>query len=64
LNHTDLPEVAASIAPRRIVLAGAVDARNETADVAVVRQLYAGGNFSIEPDAQWTVERLTSFAGD
>jgi hypothetical protein len=64
LNHTDLPEVAASIAPRRIVLAGAVNARDETADVATVRQIYAGGNLSIEPEAKWTVERLVSFAGD
>ena len=63
LNHTDLPEVAASIAPRRIVLAGAVNAKDETADVATVRQIYAGGNLSIEPKAKWTVERLVSFAG-
>ncbi len=63
LKHTDLPEVAASIAPRRIVLAGAVNAKDETADVATVRQIYAGGNLSIEPEAKWTVERLVSFAG-
>jgi dienelactone hydrolase len=64
LNHTDLPQVAASIAPRRIVLAGAVNARDETADVAAVRQIYAGENLSIEPEAKWTVERLVSFAAD
>jgi len=64
LNHTDLPEVAASIAPRRIVLAGAVNARDQTADVAAVRQMNPGGNLSIEPEAKWTVERLVSFAGD
>jgi hypothetical protein len=64
LNHTDLPEVAESVAPRRIVLAGAVNARNETADVEAVRRLYSAGNLSIEPDAKWTVERLASFAND
>ncbi len=64
LNHTDLPEVAASIAPRRIVLAGAVNARDETADVEAVRRIYSAGNLSIEPEAKWTVERLMSFAGD
>jgi dienelactone hydrolase len=64
LNHTDLPEVAASITPRRIVLAGAVNARDETADVEAVRRIYSAGNLSIEPEAKWTVERLMSFAGD
>jgi hypothetical protein len=64
LNHTDLPEVAASIAPRRIVLAGAVNAKGDTAKVDAVRQLYAGTNFTIEPDAKWNVERLMSFAAE
>jgi dienelactone hydrolase len=63
LNHTDLPEVAASIAPRRIVLAGAVNANGGTANVAAVRQLYVGAHLTIEPDAKWTVEKLVSFAG-
>jgi len=60
LNHTDLPEVAASIAPRRIVLAGAVNARGATAKVDEVRQLYAGAHVSIEPEEKWTVEKLVS----
>ena len=64
LNHTDLPEVAASLAPRRIVLGGAITAKGETADAAAVRQEYSAGNISIEPEAKWTVERLISFAGD
>jgi hypothetical protein len=64
LNHTDLPEVAASIAPRRIVLAGAVNASDQTADAAAVRQVYTSGNLSIEPEAKWTVERLVAFASE
>ncbi|MBZ5594316.1 MAG: acetylxylan esterase [Acidobacteriia bacterium] len=64
LKHTDLPEVAAGLAPRRIVLAGAVNARGQTAEAAAVRQQYTAGNVSIEPEAKWTVERLVSFAGD
>ncbi len=62
LNHTDLPEVAASLAARPVVLAGAVNAKSETADAALVRQLYTASNVSTEPEAVWTVDRLISFA--
>jgi dienelactone hydrolase len=40
LEYTDLPEVAASVAPRRIVLAGAVDGSEQTMEPAVVRRIY------------------------
>jgi hypothetical protein len=60
LNHTDLPDVAASIAPRRIVLAGTVTARGEAAKVDAVRRLYAGSHIAVEPEAKWTVEKLVS----
>jgi dienelactone hydrolase len=63
LNHTDLPEVAASIAPRRIVLAGAVNANGGTAKVDTLRGLYAGAHIATEPDATWTVDKLVSFGG-
>jgi len=62
LNHTDLPELAALTAPRRIVIAGAVNARGETADAAAVRGAYSGGHITIEPEANWTAERLLKFA--
>jgi len=63
LNHTDLPEIAAGIAPRRVILAGAVDAKSDTAEAAQVRQQYPGDHISIEPAAKWTTERLLEFAG-
>jgi len=62
LNHTDLPEVAASLAPRRLVLAGAVGARGDTAEADSVRRQYTSANVSIEPEAKWTRERLMAFA--
>jgi hypothetical protein len=64
LNHTDLPDVAAALAPRRLVLAGAVDARGDTADADAVRRQYGTGNVSIEPVAKWTRERLIAFASE
>lgn len=62
LNHTDLPEVAATLAPRSVILAGAVNAQDETADAGAVRQQYTAANVSIEPEAKWTVDRLIAFA--
>jgi hypothetical protein len=44
------------------VLAGAVNANGGTANVAAVRQLYAGAHVTIEPDAKWTVDKLVSYS--
>src|SRR3984957_2558502 len=41
LQHTDLPEVMASIAPRRVTLAGTVNAKGTTMEVELARQIYA-----------------------
>ncbi len=62
LNHTDLPDVAAAIAPRRILLAGTVNASGGTSAPSVVRREYRAGNISVEPEATWSAERLIEFA--
>ena len=50
LLHTDLPEVAASIAPRRVVLAGAIDAAGKPVDAAEVQAIYAAApNLQVMP---------------
>ena len=52
LRHTDLPEVAAALAPRRVVLAGAVDARNKRMEAEAVRRIYqAAPNVEVRPEA-------------
>ena len=54
LEHTDLPEVAASLAPRRVILAGAVGASGAAMSAAEARQLYAqAGNTEIRAEASW-----------
>jgi len=59
LLHTDLPEIAASLAPRRIRLAGTVNAAGETMDVAAVRAAYgAHQHIVIHPEARWDREAL------
>ncbi len=66
LNHTDLPQIAASIAPRRVTLAGSTDAKGFSIAPDDIRAVYASadqkGNLSIREHAHWSVETLTSFA--
>jgi dienelactone hydrolase len=59
LLHTDLPEIAATIAPRKIVLAGAVDATGERVEAEKVRALYGGAHVQVRPKPQWDVDSLS-----
>ena len=63
LRHTDLPEVVASLAPRPLTLAGAVDAEGRAMDVAVVKGLYAGEHVSVRDKADWNLDTLSGWAG-
>ena len=58
LQHTDLPDVAAALAPRRVCLAGAVDAAGGTLDVAAVRAAYGGEHVLVRAEAKWDAEAL------
>ncbi|HWQ56886.1 MAG TPA: acetylxylan esterase [Bryobacteraceae bacterium] len=51
LLHTDLPEINASLAPRRVILAGTTDAAGKTMDPAAVRRIHAGANVEVLPAA-------------
>jgi hypothetical protein len=54
LQHTDLPELAASLTPRRVVLAGAVDGAGRKMAPEDVRKQYAGAaNIEVLPEALW-----------
>ena len=65
LNHTDLPEVTASLAPRPVTLAGAVNSNDSTLDSATVRRIYesAGrtGHLTVEDAPDWSASRLIKF---
>ena len=63
LRHTDLPEVAASLAPRTLTLAGAVDAEGRAMDSAAVRGLYGGEHVSVQEKGDWNLDALSSWAG-
>ncbi|HUD98497.1 MAG TPA: acetylxylan esterase [Bryobacteraceae bacterium] len=58
LQHTDLPEVAAALAPRRVCLAGAVDGAGGALESAAVRAVYGGDHIVVRPEARWDAEAL------
>ena len=68
LNHTDLPEIAASIAPRNIVLAGTLDAQGRVIEPNTIRTLYdsaiRAGNLTALADANWSAKALLSYAAN
>jgi hypothetical protein len=61
-----LPELLAKLAPRRVLLAGAVDGRgNALSDEAVRRACVSAataGNLDVSGEAAWSVARLTAWA--
>src|SRR5262249_49498532 len=60
LLHTDLPEIAASLAPRRLVLSGVVDGAGKALDAAAVRKQYQGSNIEVVAAGPWdaaTIQR-------
>jgi dienelactone hydrolase len=58
LSHTDLPEIAASLAPRHVVLAGPVNAAGRPALEAAQRD-YRGPHITVRNELQWDVESLS-----
>jgi hypothetical protein len=62
LNHTDLPEILATLAPKKVILAGVVDAETNTMSIDAVQVAYskAGSmeHVTIEPTADWTVDGI------
>ena len=63
LRHTDLPDVAAMLGPRRVTLAGTLDATNHTMDSAAVRALYTGSHITIRDKGDWDVDALSNWKG-
>ncbi len=63
LKHTDLPELVASIAPRKVVLAGAVGANGKPLDLEAVRKIYEKApNVQVVAGSRWDAAALLSQA--
>lgn len=63
LRHTDLPEVVATVAPRRVTLAGTVDGAGHDMESAAVRGIYSGGHVTVQDKASWDIDVLSGWAG-
>ena len=57
LTRTDLPFIARLVAPRRLILAGPVDAVGRPVAPGLARELY-GGSVEVRPAADWTERAL------
>jgi len=58
LAHVDLPELAATIAPRRILLGAPTDAAGQPLQLDAVRKVYPHSNVELSREAGWNLERL------
>ncbi len=65
LAHTDLPEIAASFAPRRLIIAGAVNAAGASHTLEEARGIYAAAlrreGFELRGGAEWSARTLEAF---
>ncbi len=68
LNHTDLPEIVHSLAPRTVVLAGTVDGQGNIIGANKLKTLYSAavkaGNVSVRAKADWTAKGLLSYVAN
>ncbi len=66
VKHTDLPAIVSDIAPRRVTLAGMLNAAGKSMDAATVRQAYsdadAKGCLTVREKADWTFRELLAGA--
>jgi len=58
LAHADLPQLAGSIAPRTVHLAGATGADGQRMQLDAVRRIYPHSNVELSREAGWNAERL------
>jgi hypothetical protein len=61
LAHTDLPELTASLAPRRVTLAGAIDGAGKRLAIETVRAAFSSAsNLRILPEPAWSPQDILS----
>ncbi len=65
LNHTDLPDIVAAIAPRQVTLSAVIDAQGFAVKTDNLNEIYAtakgAGNLSIEPSGEWSARSLVAY---
>jgi dienelactone hydrolase len=65
LAHTDLPELIAGLAPRRVLIGGAVDAKGAVHSIQDAREIYGAalgrGHADLREQANWSGSALVEF---
>jgi len=65
LAYTDLPELIAGLAPRRVLIGGSVDAKGAVHSIPVAREIYrnalARGHVDLREQADWSGAALKEF---
>ena len=61
LRSTDLPELAAAIAPRKIIIAGILDGAGQPVPALEARRTYSGSNIEVREKAAWDTSALSQF---
>jgi cephalosporin-C deacetylase-like acetyl esterase len=63
LRHTDLPDIAATLAPRRVTLAGTMDGAGQAMEASTVRAVYSGSHVIVREKADWDIDALSGWNG-
>jgi hypothetical protein len=61
LRSTDLPEIAAAIAPRKTIIAGILDGAGQPVPAVEARRTYADSNIEVREKAAWDTAALSQF---
>jgi dienelactone hydrolase len=61
LRSTDLPEIAATLAPRKLIIAGVLDGAGKPVAVSDAKRAYSSSNIEIREETAWDTDALLHF---
>ena len=61
LRSTDLPGIAAAMAPRKITVSGVVDGAAQPVPTPDARRIYPSSNIEVREEAAWDTDALLHF---